>query len=111
MNTYLSVNFAPVETEITATDLPIIGQLPKELNGRYLRNGPNPLDVAEPSTHHWFLGDGMVHGIRLNEGRAAWYRNRYIGSDRVASKLGRPIAGPNWSGGDTAANTNVGGFA
>lgn len=111
MNTYLSANFAPVEHEVTATDLPVIGELPKELNGRYLRNGPNPFDIVDPDTHHWFLGDGMVHGIRLSEGRAAWYRNRYVGSDRVAAKLGRPISGPNWSEGDTGANTNVGGFA
>ena len=111
MNTYLSANFAPVDAEITATDLPVSGELPKELNGRYLRNGPNPLDIVGPDTHHWFLGDGMVHGIRLSEGRAAWYRNRYVGSDRVAAKLDRPIIGPNWSGGDAGANTNVGGFA
>ncbi len=111
MNVYLSENFAPVEKEITAFDLPVIGELPKELNGRYLRNGPNPFGDTDASTHHWFLGDGMVHGIRLRDGKAEWYRNRYVGSDRVASQYGRPITGPNWSGSDTGANTNVGGFA
>jgi 8'-apo-carotenoid 13,14-cleaving dioxygenase len=111
MNRYLSENFAPIEQEVTAFDLPVTGELPKSLNGRYLRNGPNPFHDIEASKHHWFLGDGMVHGIRLREGRAEWYRNRYVGSDRVAAHLGRPIDGPNWSAGDTGANTNVGGFA
>jgi hypothetical protein len=33
--------FAPVTEEVTAFDLPVIGRIPSELNGRYLRNGPN----------------------------------------------------------------------
>ncbi len=111
MNKYLNGTYAPVEQEITATDLPVIGELPKDLNGRYLRNGPNPFDDTDPATHHWFIGDGMVHGIRVREGKAEWYRNRYVGSDRVASRLGRPISGPNWNGSDGGPNTNVGGFA
>ena len=43
MNKYLTGNYAPVIDEITATDLQIIGTLPPELNGRYLRNGPNTI--------------------------------------------------------------------
>ena len=43
MNKYLTGNYAPVVDEITAIDLQIIGTLPPELNGRYLRNGPNPI--------------------------------------------------------------------
>jgi 8'-apo-carotenoid 13,14-cleaving dioxygenase len=111
MNTYLSTNFAPVKHEITAFDLQVVGELPKELNGRYLRNGPNPIEAPEPTSHHWFLGDGMVHGIRLRDGKAEWYRNRYVGSDNTARLLGQPISGPNWSETPTGANTNVGGFA
>ena len=64
-NRYLADNFAPVADEITVEDLPIEGALPKELNGRYLRNGPNPFDEVNPASHHWFTGAGMVHGIRL----------------------------------------------
>ena len=41
-NPYLQGNYAPVEEEVTATYLPVEGELPPELNGRYLRNGPNP---------------------------------------------------------------------
>jgi carotenoid cleavage dioxygenase len=113
VNIYLSGNYAPVTEEITAFDLPVIGELPVELNGRYLRNGPNPAgEPADVSTHHWFMGDGMVHGIRLREGQAEWYRNRWVGSSGLAERRGEPdIAGPNWSGMSVGPNTNVGGFA
>ncbi len=109
---YLSGNFAPVDDEVTALDLPVEGELPPELCGRYLRNGPNPAEPVDPATHHWFLGDGMVHGIRLNEGRAEWYRNRYVGSSHISGLRGEPdIAGPNWNGVEIGPNTSVGGFA
>lgn len=67
-------NYAPVADELTAFDLPVEGAIPPELEGWYLRNGPNP----RGATGHWFLGDGMVHGVRLENGRAAWYRNRWV---------------------------------
>ncbi len=111
MNVYLSNNYAPVAEEVTALDLPVIGTLPTSLNGRYLRNGPNPINAPDPIKYHWFTGDGMVHGVRLRDGKAEWYRNRYVGSDNVAKSLGRTITGPNWSGNGTGPNTNVGGFA
>ena len=111
-NRYLVGNYAPVEQEVTAFDLPVVGELPAELAGRYLRNGPNPLDVVDPATHHWFTGDGMVHGVRLRDGRAEWYRNRYVGSTRVSQHRGQPdIPGPNWNDSPGGPNTNVGGFA
>ena len=71
---YLEGNFAPVSREVTALDLPVEGAIPPELRGLYLRNGPNPRGGEDPG--HWFVGDGMVHGVRLGDGRAAWYRNR-----------------------------------
>ncbi|MGI9616201.1 MAG: carotenoid oxygenase family protein [Acidimicrobiales bacterium] len=109
---YLSGNYGPVAEEVTAFDLPVIGELPAELSGRYLRNGPNPAQDVDPATHHWFIGDGMVHGVRLNEGRAEWYRNRYVGSSALADLRGEAdIAGPNWNGSTGGPNTNVGGFA
>jgi carotenoid cleavage dioxygenase-like enzyme len=67
-------NYTPVYDELTAFDLPVEGSIPAELNGWYLRNGPNPRTGAG----HWCVGDGMVHGLRLENGRAAWYRNRWV---------------------------------
>ncbi len=71
---------APVPDEIDAYDLPVEGTLPPELTGRYFRNGPNP--APGQSSGHWFIGDGMVHGVRLREGRAEWYRNRWVRTKR-----------------------------
>ena len=77
MNRYLQDSFAPVSEERTAVDLPVTGTLPDHLDGRYLRIGPNP--ATDPGEHHhWFLGEGMVHGVRLQDGAARWYRNRWV---------------------------------
>ncbi len=42
VNPYLDGNFAPVLQEITAETLQVIGELPPDLSGMFLRNGPNP---------------------------------------------------------------------
>jgi carotenoid cleavage dioxygenase-like enzyme len=75
-NPYLLGVFAPVATEITADELEVIGEIPRDLNGVYLRNGPNRR-YAAPGRYHWFDGDGMVHAISFEDGRAR-YRNRWI---------------------------------
>jgi carotenoid cleavage dioxygenase len=107
-NPYLLGNYGPVATEETVTDLPVTGTLPTGLNGRYLRNGPNPVTPPDPATYHWFTGDGMVHGIRLEGGRARWYRNRWVRSASVAEALGEsPRPGPIIEGMDFSPNTNV----
>jgi carotenoid cleavage dioxygenase-like enzyme len=72
---HLQGNFAPVSEEVTAMDLPVEGALPPELTGLYARQSANP---KSGTSEHWFIGDGMVHGVRLEKGRAAWYRNRYV---------------------------------
>ena len=108
-NPYLSDNFAPLADELTALELPITGQIPAELNGRLLRIGPNPID-PNPEFHHWFLGSGMVHGLRLCGGRAQWFHSRYVRDDRVvAAKNWPPVAGPVGALqlGEGVSNTNV----
>ena len=111
-NPFLSGPFAPVEQEITAFDLPVTGTLPRELSGCYLRNGPNPMGLEGPGyrwgENHWFLGAGMVHGVRLRDGRAEWYRNRRVRSQRVATALGgKWPGGPVHDDTDFAANTHI----
>lgn len=104
---WMSGPYAPLEQELTAFDLPVVGELPRELTGRYLRNGPNPIGPVDPVNHHWFVGDGMVHGIRLRDGAAEWYRNRWVRSTRVSEALGEPPAPGERHGGMETANTNV----
>ncbi len=104
---FLEGSFAPVTTEVSAFGLPVTGRLPAELTGRYLRNGPNPLGLDDPN-YHWFMGAGMVHGVRLRDGKAEWYRNRWVRSKAVAEAHGE-----HWAGGpvhenmDFAANTHI----
>jgi carotenoid cleavage dioxygenase len=96
-------NYAPVHDELTAFDLPVEGSIPAELNGWYLRNGPN----ARAGAAHWCVGDGMVHGVRLENGRAAWYRNRWVRTESFE----RPIPMYNRDGTrnlhSSIANTHV----
>jgi carotenoid cleavage dioxygenase len=106
-NRYLAGNFGPVSDEVTVTELAVTGTIPDFLDGRYLRNGPNPIG-ADPATYHWFTGFGMVHGVRLRDGQAQWYRNRYVRGDDVATALGEaPKQGADIHFMDFAANTNV----
>jgi carotenoid cleavage dioxygenase-like enzyme len=85
---FMEGGFAPVHEEVTARDLAVTGTVPAELNGRLVRIGPNPITPPDPATHHWFFGTGMVHGVRLREGRAEWYRNRYVRDAEVAAAQG-----------------------
>jgi len=111
-NRFLQGPFAPVEEEITAFDLPVTGLVPAGLNGRYLRNGPNPLGLEDPAYHfsegHWFLGPGMVHGVRLRDGKAEWYRNRWVRSRALVEAMDEKWpAGPVHNDMDFAANTHI----
>jgi carotenoid cleavage dioxygenase len=72
---WLQGNFTPVYDEVHMTDLSVEGTLPSELDGLFVRNGSNPATGTSP---HWFLGDGMVHGVRIESGQARWYANRYV---------------------------------
>ena len=101
---YLAGHLAPVPDEIEALDLQVTGALPTELTGRYFRNGPNPKPGEDSG--HWFTGHGMIHGVRLNQGRAEWYRNRWVRTKRLA---GAPYLRPDGSRdlAAGAANTSV----
>lgn len=103
---FLSGIHAPLHDELTITDLAVTGTIPPELDGRYVRNGPNPFN-PDPRGYHWFIGDGMVHGVRLKDGKALWYRNRYIKSLDLETK-GGPRAAPGPRRGEREViNTNV----
>lgn len=111
-NPYLEGNFAPVTEEVTACDLRVTGEIPRELSGRLLRIGPNPIEKPDPAKYHWFIGNGMVHGLRLQDGRAAWYRNRWVADDAVTAFRHQPkTPGPRHGMGPGVANTNVIGHA
>jgi carotenoid cleavage dioxygenase len=106
-NPYLEGPYAPVAAETTESRLAVSGTIPRELNGTLVRIGPNPLQVGNPAIYHWFVGDGMVHGLRLREGAALWYRNRWVGTDSVNRRLGRSLAAGPRRGMADVVNTNV----
>ncbi len=112
---YVAGNLGPVDKELTLDEsrLTVTGTLPPQLIGRYLRNGPNPAQPIDTDKHHWFIGDGMVHGVRLDAGRATWYRNRYTRTPSTSAALGEaPLTHAIREGRPTTvANTNVIGHA
>ena len=91
VNPYLHGLYAPVEHEVSVDDLPFVGEIPRDLHGAYFRNGPNP---AEPpkGMHHWFDGDGMLHGVWFENGRAR-YRNRYVRTEDLQANGASPLGG------------------
>jgi carotenoid cleavage dioxygenase-like enzyme len=84
VNPFLQGNFGPWRMEGVAGDLEVAGAIPRELNGTYYRNGPNPA-FEPPGRYHWFDGDGMIHAITLGDGRAS-YRNRYVLSNGLEAE-------------------------
>jgi carotenoid cleavage dioxygenase len=107
-NPYLVGNFAPVTDERDDADLEITGSIPPQLDGMLLRIGPNPVTVPDPARYHWFLGDGMLHGIELRGGKAR-YRNRWVRTPAACAALGEPAPSgpPEVNGLETTANTHV----
>ena len=104
---WLEGNFAPVPDELDATDLEVEGAVPPSLEGRYVRTGPNPIG-SPGDDYHWFVGHGMVHGVRLAGGRAEWYRNRWVLSPEIAAERGvDPVPTPSGSPFSGLGNTNV----
>ena len=111
---HLSGNNAPVFDELTVTSLEVKGSIPSELAGRYFRNGANPQSGI---SDHWFVGDGMIHGIEIADGKANWYRNRYVRTpmfdnpdkDRMELYLDMETMGFNYE--VSVANTRVLGHA
>ncbi|CAA6653637.1 unnamed protein product [Spirodela intermedia] len=81
-NYYLSGNFGPVLEETPpCRELKIRGTLPECLNGEFVRVGPNP-KLPPVAEYHWFDGDGMIHGIRIKDGKAS-YVSRYVQTSRL----------------------------
>ncbi len=93
-NPFLESNFAPVHSEIIDDELTVIGSLPSDLSGMFVRNGPNP-QFPPIGQYHWFDGDGMLHGVRIRDGKAS-YLNRYV--QTLGFKIERDEGRAIWTG-------------
>ena len=82
---YLTGNYAPQLEEISAPDLAVVGHLPADLSGIFTRNGSNPRFTPK-GRYHWFDGDGMVHAVQLEAGKAT-YRNRFVRTRGLAAEI------------------------
>ena len=79
-NFFLDGNFSPVGDERDAELLEVVGAIPENLVGHFLRIGPNPVYVFSEEAYHTFDGDGMIHAIEFGNG-APRYRNRWVKND------------------------------
>ncbi len=116
-NSFLQGNFAPVMAECDAPELIIEGELPNDMAGVLYRNGPNPMYPPLGNDHHWFLGEGMVHAIRVEDGKAS-YKNRWVRTDQYVAQreagqrlVGTGFQDPGVAGAENikrnVANTNI----
>ena len=78
-NPNLQGGWAPVHKELVDDQLQVIGKVPEDLNGMYVRNGPSP-QFQPQGRYHWFDGDGMLHTVRFERGRVE-FRNRWVLTD------------------------------
>ena len=91
-NPHVSGNQAPVRRELNL-EPNILGTIPADLCGALYRNGPNPQFDPGPN-YHAFIGDGMIHGFWIGDGRAR-YANRYVRTPRwlAENAAGRALFG------------------
>jgi carotenoid cleavage dioxygenase-like enzyme len=94
----LSGVFAPQRREIDADRLPVDGELPAEINGDYLRNGPNPRFGPLGLAPAVLDADAMLHRVSFRDGRAS-YANRFVRTPalRAEEAAGRALW-PGWAG-------------
>ncbi len=91
---YRTGPWRPQTGEWNGDDLAVVGEVPTDLDGVYLRNTENPL-LPSMKMYHPFDGDGMIHLMGFRNGQA-FYRNRFVQTDgfRAEQKAGEAL----WAG-------------
>lgn len=91
---YRTGPWTPQMTEYDVVDCDVVGELPDDLDGIYLRNTENPVHDAL-GRYHPFDGDGMLHMMRFGNGQAE-YRNRFVRTAGLEAE--NAAGGPLWAG-------------
>jgi len=68
--------FETQREEVTGEQLPVEGDLPGWLTGRYVGNGPGQFEVGDRTLGHWFDPLAMVRGFDIDDGVV--YTNRFV---------------------------------
>ena len=91
---YMSGAWTPNFDEYDATDMEVIGEIPTDIDGVYVRNTENPVH-GSIGLYHPFDGDGMIHAISFRDGKAA-YHNRFVRTKgfQAEAEAGRAL----WAG-------------
>ena len=100
-NMFLEGPYRPQREEMVLRELKVHGEIPKDLNGNLYRvTSSNFFDPIQPEKYHWFNGDGMVHAITLEDGKAS-IRNKYVESEALAMEkaAGQALWGDLMNGG------------
>ncbi|MAZ92248.1 MAG: apocarotenoid-15,15'-oxygenase [Maricaulis sp.] len=91
---YTSGAWTPVFDEYDADGLEVIGEIPKDIDGIYVRNSENPA-FGSIGLYHPFDGDGMIHTMSFRDGKAN-YKNRFVRTKGLMAEIeaGKPL----WAG-------------
>lgn len=95
---WLQGNYGPVDGERETTELDVEGNIPAALNGMFARNGSNP---QSGESRHWFMGDGMIHGLRIEGGKALSYRSRWVDTPQLRGEVPAEGAPPTLEANDS----------
>ena len=92
---YRTGPWRPQTVERKVDDCDVVGEIPADLDGVYLRNTENPVHPALQGVYHPFDGDAMVHAVGFRDGKA-FYRNRFVRTDGFLAEqaANRPL----WAG-------------
>ncbi|CAM6025493.1 unnamed protein product [Sphagnum balticum] len=78
---HLTGHYAPVSETDPTSNLAISGSIPECLNGEFVHVTPNP-KFNPVAYYHWFDGDGLLHGLRIKDGKAT-YVARFVKTSRL----------------------------
>lgn len=91
---YLNGAWTPNFEEYDADDMEVVGTIPDDIDGIYVRNTENPVHDSI-GRYHPFDGDGMLHMMKISDGKAE-YKNRFIRTRGFEAEA--EAGGPLWIG-------------
>lgn len=91
---YRNGAWTPNFDELDSSNMEVIGTIPDDIDGLYVRNTENPVHDSI-GRYHPFDGDGMIHTMRIRDGKAT-YRNRFVRTKGLEAE--QKEGGPLWVG-------------